>query len=106
VPFAPGRDELVTLPDEVREAGTARLSGLMDPRACLALLAAHRSGKLDNEHVDWPVESGGAAAFAQILERLQALSADPHLKRRPPFSTRDGYYLTGCDFVLYRLLAA
>jgi len=105
VPFKPGRDELVSLPEHVREAGYADVSGLMHPRAAFALAALQRLGRLDSADIDWPAESGGAAALAEILERVHAVSVDPHLEERAPSGTPDRGHLVGCDFVLYRLLA-
>jgi hypothetical protein len=50
-----------------------------------------------------PPRAVGPAAFAEILERVEALSVDPHLAERPPDGTPDGHDLFG-DFVSYRLL--
>jgi hypothetical protein len=102
--FDPNRGELVALPDEVVEAGTAYLSGVVHPRACYPVLW-RRVTDWDASRGDWPAESGGAAVFAEIRERVRALMADPHLIEPPP-DPPPNHYLGGCDFVLYRLLAA
>ena len=79
--FHPGRGELLALPDEVLEAGVAQVSGVVHPRAALPALWGF-STNLDASRVDWPPESGGATALAQILERVRALTADPNLIER------------------------
>jgi hypothetical protein len=107
----PGGAELVALPDEVLEAGTTFLSALVHPRApFIVLVRALRDEKLGRPWpadcpTDWPAESGGAAALAQIIERVRALIANPKLEELPPDAAPDSF-LIGGDFVLYRLLTA
>jgi hypothetical protein len=98
VPFEPGRDELVTLPDEVLEAGTTHMSGIVHPRASLAVLWHQGRVNFESEHADWPAESGGAAVFSQILERVRALRAGAPVVE--PEGDADYYG----DPVLHRLL--
>jgi hypothetical protein len=106
--WQPGGAELVALPDEVLEAGTTFLSALVHPRAPFILLVrALRDEQLGRPWpadcpTDWPAESGGAAALAQIIERVRALIANPELEEPPPETAPRS---TG-DFVLYRLLTA
>jgi len=76
--FDPARGELLALPDEVLEAGVAQVTGVMHPRASLPALWGFPKN-FNASHVDWPTQSGGANALAQILERVRALSDDPAL---------------------------
>jgi hypothetical protein len=99
--FEPSRGELVALPNEIAEAGVAFLTAVVHPRASYHVLW-RRAAEADASPGDWPAESGGAAALAQIIDRVQALRTNPKLIERAP-SDPDGY-LDSCDFVLYRLL--
>ena len=98
-----GQGELVALPDEVVEAGTAFLSGAIHPRASYPLLWRHVKD-WDAALAAWPAESGGPTVLSQIRERAQALIADQRLIEPPPDALPDTD-LFGCDIVLYRLLA-
>ena len=106
--FEPSGAELVALPDEVLEAGTALLSAVVHPRGPLLVpsrVAWDRDpGRSGTSPADWPAESGGTAALAQILERAEALLADPQLEKPAPDGNPDRHHLLGCDFVLYQLL--
>jgi hypothetical protein len=95
--FEPGRARLVALPDEVVEAGTAFLSGVVHDRASWPGSWQWHMTEWNAPRVDWPAESGGADGWAKITERVQALIADPELIALSP----DHFF---GDYVLYLLL--
>jgi hypothetical protein len=103
--FGPGRAELVALPREVLDAGTADVSGLIHNRAaCYQFWRWLPPNYDDPSQVDWPAESGGAAAYAEILDRFQALRAGAPVEEA---TLNDDKYLWGSpsgDLVLHRLL--
>jgi hypothetical protein len=108
--FAPRYAELVALPTEVLEAGMAEISGLIHNRAaCFEFWRWLPAGYDDPSRFHWPAESGGADAYTQILERLQALRGGAPVEEVPSGeSHREDYrYLSGLpsgDLVLHRLL--
>ena len=87
--FDRSRGELVALPDDVLEAGTAFVSGSVHHRAsCFVwwkfLLELETDPDRDLSFVEWPEESGGSAAWAEIAARIKALNADPSLVEELP----------------------
>ncbi len=105
VVFDRSRGELVALPDDVLEAGTAFVSGSVHHRAsCFVwwkfLLELETDPDRDLSFVEWPEESGGSAAWAEIAARIKALNADPSLVEELPGHRA----LPPNDLVLYRLL--
>ena len=103
--FEPARAELVALPREVLEAAVAEVSGLIHNRAaCYQFWRLLPPDYDDPSRVDWPAESGGAAAYAEILDRFQELSAGAAVEEA---TWDDDRYLWGFpsgDLVLHRLL--
>jgi hypothetical protein len=99
--FEPGRAELVSLPNEVLEAGVAYVSGVIHTRASYPVLWQLPKNR-DASGVDWPAE-----VLAQIRERVRALSVDPQLIEPPPDPADEGDLDDEeCDLVLHRLLTA
>jgi hypothetical protein len=103
--LGPGRAELVALPHEVLDAGTAAVSGLIHNRAaCYQFWRSLPANYDDPSQVDWPAESGGAAAYAELLDRFQVLRAGAPVEEA---TLNDDKYLWGSpsgDLVLHRLL--
>jgi hypothetical protein len=77
--FDPDRAELVALPDAVAEAGEASLSGIVHGYASRPVYWQPHVRDLDASSGVWPVESGGATAFQELVERVRLLHSDPAL---------------------------
>jgi hypothetical protein len=103
--FDRDRKELVALPEDVVEAGTALVSGAMHPRADLIILVhVHAAGHHGVDWrsrwpTEWPEESGGAATLTKLFDRVEALLADPDLQDDGGVGST-----CGADRVVYELL--
>jgi hypothetical protein len=103
--FDRDRKELVALPEEVVEAGTAFVSGAVHPCADLVILVhVHVAGQrgLDwrsSWPTDWPEESGGVVTLTKLFDRVEALVADPRLQDDGGAGSE-----CGADRVVYELL--
>lgn len=94
------------VPDEVLQSGRTRVSGLVHPIAMdyASMLLWHQA-----EREPWPAESGGEAAYAAIVARLNELRQDPRKVRSlPPEHARvqDRTFLfpEQIDLILFELI--
>lgn len=95
---------LYRIPQEVVEAGTALVSGLVHLYVPEFILALDMPAFPPNQ---WPIESGGATAYHAILDRCRTLQADPAATQPLSFEVSEAMGLRGLfdkDFTLHCLV--
>ena len=98
------KQKIFYLPEEVVEAGTVFVSGLIHPAGVYYRLWGQ---VIDEPDIEWPEESGGLEALAKIRNRCRALLADPSQIETPEFEDPNlpwNQYRFKVDLPLYKIL--